>query len=116
TREYLRGAEDQATRFIRGYSEGIAFIKKNKAQSIEVLRKKIRLDQSQNVYVEKTYALYAGKYLDAIPYVSLEGVKTLLDFMSAEVPKARSADPASFIDAKIVKQLEAVGFYAKLYP
>ena len=116
TREYLRSAEDQATRFIRGYSEGIAFIKKNQAQSIEVLRKKLRLDQSQNVYVEKTYALYAGKYLDAIPYVSLQGVKTLLDFMSPDLPSARSADAASFIDAKIVKQLEASGFYTKLYP
>jgi NitT/TauT family transport system substrate-binding protein len=116
TREYLRSGEDQATRFIRGYSEGIAFIKKNKTQSIEVLRKKLRLDQSQNVYVEKTYALYAGKYLDAIPNISLQGVKTLLDFMSPEVPNAKSADAASFIDAKIVKQLEANGFYAKLYP
>ena len=39
TREYLRTSEDQATRFIRGYSEGIAFIKKNKAQSIHVCKR-----------------------------------------------------------------------------
>lgn len=115
SREYLRTSEDQATRFIRGYSEGIAFIKKNKAQSIEVLRKKLRLDQSQNQYVEKTYALYANKYLDQIPYVSLQGVKTLLDFIAPEIPKAKSADPESFIDARIVKQLEQSGFYNKLY-
>ena len=115
SRDYLKSSEDQATRFIRGYSEGIAFIKKNKAQSIEVLRKKLRLDQSQNQYVEKTYALYANKYLDQIPYVSLQGVKTLLDFIAPDIPKAKSADPESFIDARIVKQLEQSGFYAKLY-
>jgi len=114
-RDYLKNAEDQATRFIRGYSEGIAFVKKNKAQSIEVLRKKLRLDQSQSQYVEKTYALYAGKYLDQVPYVSLQGVKTLLDFIAPDIPKAKSADAESFIDARIVKQLENSGFYAKLY-
>ncbi|MET0500743.1 MAG: ABC transporter substrate-binding protein, partial [Candidatus Binatia bacterium] len=73
TREYLKTSEDQATRFIRGYSEGIAFIKKNKAQSIDVLQKKLRLEPGQAVYLEKTYALYAGKYLEQVPYVSIQG-------------------------------------------
>jgi NitT/TauT family transport system substrate-binding protein len=115
TREYLKTSEDQATRFIRGYSEGVAFIKKNKAQSIDVLQKKLRLEPGQAVYLEKTYALYAGKYLDQVPYVSIQGVKTLLDFVSSQVPKAKSADPESFIDNKIVRTLENSGFFAKLY-
>jgi NitT/TauT family transport system substrate-binding protein len=115
TRDYLKGSEDQASRFIRGYSEGIAFIKKNKAQSIEVLRKKLRLDHGQNLYVEKTYALYAAKYLDQVPYVSMQGVKTLLDFIVSDVPNAKSANAESFIDARIVKQLETSGFYSQLY-
>jgi len=115
SREYLRSSDDQATRFIRGYSEGIAFIKRNKSQSIEVLRKKLRLDHNQSQYVEKTYTLYATKYLDQIPYVSLQGVKTLLDFIAPDIPKAKSADPESFIDARIVRQLESSGFYTKLY-
>jgi NitT/TauT family transport system substrate-binding protein len=115
TREYLKTSEDQATRFIRGYSEGIAFIKKNKAQSIDVLQKKLRLEPGQAVYLEKTYALYAGKYLDQVPYVSIQGVKTLLDFLSSQIPKAKSADPESFVDNKIVRTLENSGFFAKLY-
>jgi NitT/TauT family transport system substrate-binding protein len=115
TREYLKTSEDQATRFIRGYSEGIAFIKKNKAQSIDVLQKKLRLEPGQAVYLEKTYALYAGKYLDQVPYVSIQGVKTLLDFVSSQIPKAKSADPESFVDNKIVRTLENSGFFAKLY-
>ena len=115
SRDYLRSSEDQATRFIRGYSESIAFIKKNKAQSIDVLRKKLRLDHGPSVYIEKTYDLYAGKYLDQTPYVSLQGVKTLLDFIAPDIPKAKSADAESFIDARIVQQLEQSGFYKKLY-
>jgi NitT/TauT family transport system substrate-binding protein len=115
TREYLKTSEDQATRFIRGYSEGIAFIKKNKSQSIDVLQKKLRLEPGQAVYLEKTYALYAGKYLEQVPYVSIQGVKTLLDFVSDQVPKAKSADPESFVDNRIVRTLENSGFFAKLY-
>ena len=115
TREYLKTSEEQATRFVRGYSEGIAFIKKNRAQSIEVLQKKLRLEPGQAVYLEKTYALYAGKYLDQVPYVSIQGVKTLLDFVSSQIPKAKSADPESFVDNKIVRTLENSGFFAKLY-
>ena len=115
TREYLKTSEEQATRFVRGYSEGIAFIKKNKAQSIEVLQKKLRLEPGQAVYLEKTYALYAGKYLDQVPYVSIQGVKTLLDFVSSQIPKAKSADPESFVDNKIVRTLKNSGFFAKLY-
>jgi NitT/TauT family transport system substrate-binding protein len=115
TREYLKTSEEQATRFIKGYSEGIAFIKKNKAQSIDVLRKRLRMEPGQEVYLEKTYALYAGKYLDQVPYVSIQGVKTLLDFVSSQNPKAKTADPESFVDEKIVRLLENSGFFAKLY-
>ena len=115
TREYLKTSEDQVTRFIKGYSEGIAFIKKNKAQSIEVLRKKLRMDHGQEVHLEKTYALYSGKYLDQVPYVSIQGVKTLLDFVTDQNPKAKSAAPESFVDNRIVRQLENSGFFVKLY-
>jgi DNA-directed RNA polymerase specialized sigma54-like protein len=73
------------------------------------------LEPGQAVYLEKTYALYAGKYLDQVPYVSIQGVKTLLDFVSSQNPKAKSADPENFIDNKIVRQLENSGFFAKLY-
>ena len=115
TREYLKTSEELATRFIKAYSEGIAFIKKNKTQSIDVLQKNLRLEPAQAAYLEKTYTLYSGKYLDQVPYVSIEGVKTLLDFVSSQNPKAKSANPESFIDARIVRRLESSGFFAKLY-
>jgi hypothetical protein len=47
--------------------------------------------------------------------VSIQGVKTLLDFVSSQNPKAKSADPESFVDSRIVRQLESSGFFAKLY-
>ncbi|MBI4522196.1 MAG: ABC transporter substrate-binding protein [Deltaproteobacteria bacterium] len=115
TREYLRGHEDVATRFVKGYSEGIAHIKRNKAQSVDILRKKLRMDPGQEMYLDKTHARYSSKYLDKVPYVSIQGIKTLLDFQEGQSPKGRSADPESFVDNRIVRNLENSGFFAKLY-
>ncbi|MBI4529318.1 MAG: ABC transporter substrate-binding protein [Deltaproteobacteria bacterium] len=115
TRDYLRGNEDVATRFLKGYAEGIAYIKKNKGPSLDTLRKKLRMDPGQEKYLEKTYALYSSKYLDKVPYVSIRGVKTLLESLEGENPKAKNADPEGFVDSRIVRAIENSGFFTKLY-
>jgi ABC-type nitrate/sulfonate/bicarbonate transport system substrate-binding protein len=115
TRNYLRTNQDQAARFVRGYAEGIAFIKKNKTQSLEILRKKLRLDYNQDPYLQETYIRYSSRYLDSVPYVSVQGVRTLLEYLENQDPKARSADPQSFLDSSIVQLLENSGFFTRLY-
>jgi NitT/TauT family transport system substrate-binding protein len=115
TREYLKSHEDLATRFIEGYAEGIAFVKRNKGPSLDILRKKLRMNPSQEKYVEKTWELYSSKYLDKVPYVSIQGIKTLLEFLGSQNPKAKSADPAGFVDHSIVRRLDQSAFFTKLY-
>jgi ABC-type nitrate/sulfonate/bicarbonate transport system substrate-binding protein len=115
TREYLKSHHDLTTRFLKGYAEGIAFIKGNRAPSLDILRKKLRMEPGQEVYLDRTYARYASKYLDQVPYVSLQGVKTLLEYLEDQDPKAKGADPQAFVDAGIVKELESGGFFKKLY-
>jgi hypothetical protein len=39
----------------------------------------------------------------------------VLEFLSRDNPRARSADPKSVIDASIVKELDDSGFIKKLY-
>ena len=39
----------------------------------------------------------------------------MLEFLAQENPKARGADPNSFIDISIIKELEASGFIRDLY-
>jgi len=114
-REYLRGQEDQAARFVKGYAEAIAYIKKNKNEAVNVLKKRLRMDATHDKHIEKTYQRYTSKYFDSVPYVSIQGVKTLLEFLENDNPKARGADPASFIDARIVRTLDQSGFFKKLY-
>ncbi len=115
SRSFLRSNRDQALRFIKGFVEGIAFFKKNKRESIEVLKKKLRTDAKGEKYLEKSYDLLAGGYYESVPYPSMQGVETLLQFMEKENPKAKTADPKSFVDSSIVAELEASGFIKALY-
>ena len=115
TRSYLRAHRDQATRFLKAFIEGIAYFKQNKQESIAVLQKKLRTDRGGEKYLEKAYDLLANKYYDKVPYPSLQGVETVLDFIGKDNPKARGTDPKNFIDGSIVKEIEASGFIKALY-
>lgn len=115
TRGYLRTHRDLALRFMKGYSEGIAYFKKNKKDSIDVLVKRLRTAPAQTKYVERSHALYASGYFENAPYVALKGVTTLLDFYGKDNPRARSANPQTFFDNSLVKELDDSGFIKKLY-
>ncbi|MBI4528014.1 MAG: ABC transporter substrate-binding protein [Deltaproteobacteria bacterium] len=115
TRSYLRANRDAAGRFIRAFVEGIAFFKKNKRESLEVLRKKLRTDSEGEKHLEKSYDLLASTYYENIPYPSMQGVETVLDFLAKDNPKARGADPKSFVEDNILKALDASGFIKALY-
>lgn len=115
TRAFLRTHRDLALRFMRGYIEGIAFFKKNRKESIEVLARKLRTAPSQTKYLERSHTLYSSGYFENAPYPSLKGVTTVLDFLAKDNPRARIADPRSFIDASLVKELDDGGFIKKLY-
>ena len=115
TRSYLRTNRDQATRVLRAYVEGIAYFKKNKADSVRIILKKMRMNADQAKYAERTYDQYANLYFDRIPYPSPTGIKTVLESLARENPKAKGADPSSFVDASILKSLEDSGFIKGLY-
>ena len=115
TRSYLRTRRDQASRFLKAYVEGIAYFKKNKNESLRILMKKMRTEPGREGYLERSYDLYASHYFDRIPYPSIPGIKTVLEFLAKENPKAKSADPNSFVDSSIVKALDDSGFVRALY-
>jgi len=65
--------------------------------------------------LERSYALYNSGYFENAPYPLLKGVTTVLDFLAKDNPRARTADPRSFIDTSLVKELDDSGFIKKLY-
>jgi ABC-type nitrate/sulfonate/bicarbonate transport system substrate-binding protein len=116
SRGYLKSHRDVAHRFMKGLVEGVAYFKRNKEDSLRILMKKMRIEKGKENYLERSYNLYATQYMEAAPYPSLVGTKTVLDFMVKDFPKAKSADPNSFIDNSLIKPLEDSGFIKALYP
>ena len=116
TKGFLRTHRDRAVRFMKAFVEGIAYFKRNKQESLEVLRKKLRTGSAGENILARSYDVYALKQYENVPYPSIEGVKTVLEFLAQENPKARSADPNSFVDVSIMKGLENSGFIRDLYP
>ena len=115
TRSYLRVNRDQATRVMRAFVEAIAYFKKNKKDSVQIILKKMRMKADQAKYAERTYDQYANIYFERVPYPSATGIKTVLESLVKENPKAKGADPSSFVDASFLKSLEEGGFIKSLY-
>jgi ABC-type nitrate/sulfonate/bicarbonate transport system substrate-binding protein len=115
TRSYLRTKRDTTLRFLKGFLEGIAFFKQNKKESLEIVRKKLRINADQERNLERSYDLLATKYYEQMPYPSLRGVETVLGLVEKDNPKAKSADPKSFYDDSLLREIEQSGFVTTLY-
>ena len=117
TRGFLRN-RDRAIRFMKGYVEGIAYFKKNRRESIDIMRKKLRIQSEQerdNKYLELSYNLLASALYNEVPYPSLRGVQTILDKIGEDEPKVKERDAKSFVDDSFIKELDESGFIKALY-
>jgi len=110
TRSYIRANRDKTLRFLRGFVEGIAYFKQHKRESLEVLSKKLRISGAQERNLERSYDLMAAKFYEIPPYPSLRGIETVLGFVEKDNPKAKGADPKSFVDDSLLREIEASGF------
>ena len=115
TRSYLRANRDQASRVLKAYVEGIAYFKKNKKESVKVLMKRMRMEPEQERYAERSHEQYAAHYFDRVPYPSLVGIKTVLELVAKDNPKAKGTDPNSFMDTSLLKALDESGYIRTLY-
>jgi NitT/TauT family transport system substrate-binding protein len=115
TRQYIRNNRDKVSRFLRGYVEGIVFVKQNRKESLEIVKKKLRIGPEQERNLERSLDLLTAKYYENAPYPSLRGVETVLGFIEKDNPKAKTADPKSFVDDSLLRELEQTGFVKKLY-
>ena len=115
SRAYLKTHRDAASRFIKSFVEGAAFFKRNKDESMKILMKKMRTEKGKESYLERSYQLYASHYIESIPYPSVAGTRTVLEFLAKDFPKAKTADANSFIDNSLIKPLEDSGFIKSLY-
>jgi len=109
TREFLKNDTDIVRRFMKGYVEAIAYSIKHHDQTLKIIGKYTRTTAPE--ILEETYRVNVANAFRKTPYPTVEGFKTILDFVAeTRDPKAKAIDPKSMIDGSIVKELDASGF------
>lgn len=115
TRRYIKSNRDKVIRYLKGYLEGIAYFKQHRKESLEIVKKKLRITAGQERNLERSFDLLSTKYYESMPYPSLRGVETVLGFIEKDNPKAKTADPKLFIDDSLLREIDASGFVKGLY-
>ena len=116
TREYIKSKDgpDVLQKFLKAYIEGINLCLKNKDFTLKVIADYTRTTDPE--MLEETYQANIAKAFLKAPYPSVEGFKTILDFVGeTRDPKAKAIDPKSALDASLVKQLDDSGFIKNLH-
>lgn len=115
TRNFIKAHRDTVLRFLKGYVEGLAYVRQNKEESLEIVKKKLRISAGQERNLERSIDLLNAKYYEPVPYPSLRGVETVLGFLEKDNPRAKTADPKSFVDDSLLREIDASGFVKALY-
>lgn len=108
TRAHIKANEEMTRRLVRGYSEGVQLLKANKAAGIRAIQKYARIKDPD--ILEATYG-EARAYIESVPYVTRKGMEAIIAELVPTEPKAKTAKPEDFLDARFVVQLEKEGFY-----
>jgi ABC-type nitrate/sulfonate/bicarbonate transport system substrate-binding protein len=108
TRSFIKANEEMTRRFVRGYSEGVQFLKANKTAGIRAIQKYARIKDPE--ILEATYG-EARAYIENVPYVTRKGMETIITELLPTEPKAKTAKPEDFLDTRFVSQMEKEGFY-----
>ena len=100
-------------RMVTAFAEGIHFYKTNKPASLRSIAKLMKIDDAEAI--EESYNAYAIKFMARVPYANPSGIEVILKDLEKTNPKARGADPKSFLETRFLKELEDSGYIAKLY-
>ncbi|MBI2369012.1 MAG: ABC transporter substrate-binding protein, partial [Deltaproteobacteria bacterium] len=102
SREQMRASPELVRAVLRAYVGGVRRFKAERELGMAALGKYTRL--TDRVILEQTYDYYAPRFPDP-PYPSLEGLKLVLEDLTASDPRAATARPAQFVELAPLQQV-----------
>ena len=110
TRKILQQKPDAVMRYLRGYTEAISIIRRDKETTMKVMSKFMKTDNRQ--VLEAIYDEHLPVF-QRLPLMTKEPVQAVLDV--AKSPKAQQMKPEEFYDNSFLQKLEDSGFINSLY-
>jgi NitT/TauT family transport system substrate-binding protein len=113
TRSLIKTEPDLVRNILRGFVEGIHYMKRHRKESTAILAKYLKTDDTDAL--EEAYESVIQALIPEKPYPTLKGIDTILREMGIKDPNARSAKPEQFVDLTFIKELDSSGFIDRLY-
>lgn len=113
SRSVIDKKRELVRRVVTAFAEGIHFYKTNKQASLHSIGKLMKIDDAEAI--EESYNAYAIKFMARLPYPDPKGIEIILKDLERTNPKAKGADPTSFLEPRFLRELEDSGYIAKLY-
>lgn len=113
TQALIKSRPDLVRNVMKSYVEGIHYYKTNRPESIAILAKYLKTNDSEllnEVYTDLGLTLTPQK-----PYPTLRGIDIMLRELAARDPKAKAARPEDFVDLTFIKELDSSGYIDRLY-
>ncbi|HEY2922755.1 MAG TPA: ABC transporter substrate-binding protein [Candidatus Binatia bacterium] len=104
---YLKNNRDNVVRMMRATAEASKFYFDQKEKTIDIMMEYLGRPRDETEYAYNQYK----RWTDRVPRPQVDTIKTTLEAIKKNTPKAATANPASFIDASIVDQLLKEGYY-----
>jgi len=104
---YIKSHPQLVENFLKGFIESLHFFRTQKEKTIAGMMKFMKM--SDRSRAEEGYEYYLD-LMPVMPYASVVGVKSVLQFLAASQPKAATAHPEDFYDMSILKKIEDSGF------
>jgi ABC-type nitrate/sulfonate/bicarbonate transport system substrate-binding protein len=111
-KDYATRNRDNVIRFLKAFLHGIAYMKSHRSESVESLRKWLRLNDQEAL--EESYRIFV-EIIPARPRGSEEGWKNLLDSIGSPNPKVKSLESKDLFDYSFLNEIERSGFIDGLY-
>ena len=101
----VREKNEAVTRFLRGYIEAMALVRKDKEATLRSMGKYLKT--SDREVLESVYDDYKDVF-PQVPLMTAAEVKAVLD--ASKSPKAKQMKPEDFFDNSLVQKIQASGF------
>jgi ABC-type nitrate/sulfonate/bicarbonate transport system substrate-binding protein len=110
TRKVIQQKPDAVSRYLRGYTEAISIIHRDKETAMKVMAKFMKTDNRQ--LLEAVYEEHEPVF-QRVPLMTKDVVQAVLEVVKS--PKGTQAKPEDFFDNSFLQKLEASGFINSLY-
>lgn len=112
TKEFASKNREMVRGFLKGFLHGIAFMKKQRKEGVETLRKWTRLNDQ--AALDETYRIF-GAMIAAKPYGTEEGWRNFVDVLATTNPKAKQLQSKDMFDYSYLLEIDKSGFIEALY-